>query len=147
MPLGQQMQRRQSGLRSPLPTSDFLLLSGQYGAATRRAYATLPCSYPGEAGISSPLVIRATQELLNARQPGHHGSFGTMLSRDVVTGSGQLLRQVLLSRDAVRLVVGVGVVLPMSQPRSARIVSIPQVTRHQSDPAGVDVGQRRIHSL
>src|SRR5687768_9745403 len=120
MPLGQQMQRRQSGLRSPLPTSDFPLLSGQYGAATRRAHATSPCSYPGEAGISSPLVTRATPEPLTARPPGHHGGFGTMLSWDVVTGSGQLRRQVLLSRDAAPLVVRVGVVLPMSQPRSAR---------------------------
>ena len=70
-----------------------------------------------------------------------------MLSRDVVAGIGQLLRQVLLGRYAVRLVVGVGVVLPMSEPLGARIVSIPQVARHQSDPAGVHVVQRSVDCL
>ena len=43
-------------------------------------------------------------------------SLGAVLGWNVVAGIGQLSREILLSRYRVRLVMGVGVVLPMAQP-------------------------------
>lgn len=61
------------------------------------------------------LLLRAAKEFLDARQPRHDRCLGTVLGGNVVPRISQLIGKVLLGSYPVRLIVGVRVVLPMSQ--------------------------------
>ena len=57
---------------------------------------------------------------------------------------GQVVGQVLLGGDAIRLVVGVDVALAVPEARGAGVAAAAQVRRHRAALAGAHVGDRRV---
>src|SRR4051794_39062873 len=123
--------------QNPIATAGTVL--GRFARAPpRQAWRRAP-----RQGLALTLALLAEQ-LLDPGEPCRQRGLGPVVARHVVARACQLVGQVLLGGDPVRLVVRVHVAPTVAELLGAGVVGVAEVGRNQPDPAGVHVGQRRV---